>query len=75
MHIICASGIYRSSFGIPPQYAGMSADKLAGLFTRELTLGVQRYRIRAGFIKIAVNDDGPKPPDEAVWRGAPRGRP
>jgi phosphotriesterase-related protein len=72
MNIVCASGIYRSSFGIPPQYAGMSADELAGVFTRELTLGVDGSRIRAGFIKIAVDDDGPKPPDEAVWRGAAR---
>ncbi len=72
MNIVCASGIYRSSFGIPPQYAGMSADQLAGVFTRELMLGVDGSRIRAGFIKIAVDDDGPKPPDEAVWRGAAR---
>jgi phosphotriesterase-related protein len=72
MHIVSASGIYRSSFGIPPQYAGMSADELAGVFVRELTLGVDGSRIRAGFIKIAVDDDGPKPPDEPVWRGAAR---
>ena len=41
MHIVCASGIYRSSVGIPPQFRGHDADELAGHFVRELTLGVE----------------------------------
>jgi phosphotriesterase-related protein len=39
---------------------------------RELTLGVEGTSIRAGFIKIAVDDDGPKPADDPVYRGAVR---
>jgi phosphotriesterase-related protein len=72
MSIICASGIYRASFGIPPEFRDFDADQLADHFTRELTLGVEGTSIRAGFIKIAVDDDGPKPADEPVYRGAVR---
>jgi phosphotriesterase-related protein len=72
MNIVCASGIYRASFGIPPEFRDFDADQLADHFVRELTLGVEGTSIRAGFIKIAVDDDGPKPADEPVYRGAVR---
>jgi len=72
MNIVCASGIYRASFGIPPEFRDMDADELAEHFVRELTLGVEGTGIRAGFIKIAVDDDGPKPADETVYRAAAR---
>ena len=61
MSIVCASGIYRASFGTPPEFRDFNADQLADHFVRELTLGVEGTSIRAGFIKIAVDDDGPKP--------------
>jgi phosphotriesterase-related protein len=72
MSIVCASGIYRASFGIPPEFRDFNADQLADHFVRELTLGVEGTSIRAGFIKIAVDDDGPKPGDDPVYRGAVR---
>jgi phosphotriesterase-related protein len=72
MAIVCASGIYRASFGIPPEFREMRAAELAGHFVRELTLGVDGSHIRAGFIKIAVDDDGPKPADVVVYRAAAR---
>jgi phosphotriesterase-related protein len=72
MAIVCASGIYRASFGIPPAFRDMGAAELAGHFVRELTLGIDGSQIRAGFIKIAVDDDGPKPADVTVYRGAAR---
>jgi phosphotriesterase-related protein len=72
MAMVCASGIYRASFGIPPEFRQMGAAELAGHFVRELTLGVDGSHIRAGFIKIAVDDDGPKPADVVVYRAAAR---
>jgi predicted metal-dependent phosphotriesterase family hydrolase len=72
MKMICASGIYRASFGIPPEFRNLNADQLADHFVRELTLGVEGTSIRAGFIKIAVDDDGPKPADQPVYRGPVR---
>jgi phosphotriesterase-related protein len=72
MPIVCASGIYRASFGIPPEFREMGAAELAGHFVRELTLGIDGSHIRAGFIKIAVDDDGPKPADVTVYRAAAR---
>jgi phosphotriesterase-related protein len=70
MNMICASGIYRASFGIPPEFRDFNANKLADHFVRELTLGTEGTNIRAGFIKIAVDNDGPKPDDVPVYRGA-----
>jgi phosphotriesterase-related protein len=70
MNMICASGIYRASFGIPPEFRDLNANRLADHFVRELTLGTEGTSIRAGFIKIAVDDDGPKPDDVPVYRGA-----
>jgi phosphotriesterase-related protein len=72
MAIVCASGIYRASFGIPPEFRQMGAAELGRHFFRELTLGVDGSHIRAGFIKIAVDDDGPKPADVVVYRAAAR---
>ena len=70
MNMICASGIYRASFGIPPEFRDLNANRLADHFVRELTLGTEGTSIRAGFIKIAVDNDGPKPGDVPVYRGA-----
>jgi phosphotriesterase-related protein len=72
MKMICASGIYRASFGIPPEFRDLNANRLADHFVRELTLGTEGTSIRAGFIKIAVDDDGPKPADVTVYRAAAR---
>jgi predicted metal-dependent phosphotriesterase family hydrolase len=72
MNMICSSGIYRASFGIPPEFQDLNANRLADHFVRELTLGTEGTSIRCGFIKIAVDDDGPKPADVTVYRAAAR---
>jgi phosphotriesterase-related protein len=72
MNMLCASGIYRASFGIPPEFQDLNANRLADHFVRELTLGTEGTSIRCGFIKIAVDDDGPKPADVTVYRAAAR---
>jgi len=60
MHIIAPTGVYRDAF-IPASLREVSEGYLADLWTRELTEGMEGTSIRAGFIKLAMSDDGPTP--------------
>jgi len=57
-HIIAPTGVYRDAY-IPESLRGMSENQLADLWTKELTEGIEGTSIRAGFIKLAMSDDGP----------------
>ena len=58
IHIIAPTGVYREAFTPPPLREIGEAD-LADLWTRELTEGIEDTSTRAGFIKLAMSDDGP----------------
>ena len=58
--IIAPTGVYRDAY-IPAALRDVSEDELAELWTRELTEGIEGTSIRAGFIKLAMSDDGPTP--------------
>ena len=58
IHIIAPTGVYREAF-TPPSLREISEADLADLWTRELTKGIEGTSIRAGFIKLAMSDDGP----------------
>jgi len=58
IHIIAPTGVYKEGF-IPPELLAMSVEELAELWIKDLTEGIDGTSSRAGFIKIAVNDDGP----------------
>ena len=58
IHIIAPTGVYREAF-TPPSLREISEVDLAGLWIRELTQGIEGTSIRAGFIKLAMSDDGP----------------
>ncbi len=58
IHIIAPTGVYKEGF-IPPELLDVSAEALADLFTRDLLEGIEGTPARAGFIKVAVSDDGP----------------
>jgi len=58
IHIIAPTGVYRDAF-IPASLREVSEDYLADLWTKELTEGIEGTSIRAGFIKLAMSDDGP----------------
>jgi phosphotriesterase-related protein len=58
MHIIAPTGVYRDAF-IPTSLREVSENHLADLWTKELTEGIEGTSIRAGFIKLAMSDDGP----------------
>ena len=60
IQIIAPTGVYREAF-IPDSLRDVSEDDLADLWTEELTEGIEGTSIRAGFIKLAMSDDGPTP--------------
>jgi phosphotriesterase-related protein len=60
IQIVAPTGVYRDAF-IPAALRDVSEDYLADLWTKELTEGIEGTTIRAGFIKLAMSDDGPTP--------------
>jgi phosphotriesterase-related protein len=60
IHIVAPTGVYREAF-VPPSLREMDVEALAALWVDELTQGIEGTSIRAGFIKIAMSDDGPTP--------------
>jgi phosphotriesterase-related protein len=58
IHIVPPTGVYRDAY-IPESLRGVDENDLADLWTRELTEGIEGTSIRAGFIKLAMSDDGP----------------
>ena len=58
IHIIAPTGVYRDAY-IPEFLRDISEHDLAQLWTTELTEGIEGTSIRAGFIKLAMSDDGP----------------
>lgn len=58
IRIIAPTGAYRDAF-IPPSLRETSEDDLAKLWIEELTEGIEGTSVRAGFIKLAMSDDGP----------------
>jgi phosphotriesterase-related protein len=58
IHIIAPAGVYRDAY-IPDSMREMNEHELAELWIKELTDGIEGTSIRAGFIKLAMSDDGP----------------
>jgi len=58
IHIIAPTGVYRDAY-IPESLREVSEHDLAELWTTELTEGIAGTSIRAGFIKLAMSDNGP----------------
>ena len=58
VHIVAPTGVYRQAF-IPPPLLNLNAEELAQGWIRDLTQGMEGTGTRAGFIKIAMSDDGP----------------
>jgi phosphotriesterase-related protein len=60
IHLIAPTGIYREGL-VPAELLDLSAEALAEHWIQELTEGMEDTDCRAGFIKIAMSDDGPRP--------------
>lgn len=69
IQIVAPTGVYRDAY-IPESLREVSEDFLADLWTKELTEGIDGTSIRAGFIKLAMSDDGPLPLEVRNLRAA-----
>lgn len=69
--IIAPSGVYREAY-IPAALRDLEVEALADLWIRELTRGMEGTGIRAGFIKLAMSDDGPTPLEVRNLKAAAR---
>jgi phosphotriesterase-related protein len=71
VRIVAPTGVYRDAY-IPEALRGMDEEDLAALWTSELTEGIEGTSIRAGFIKLAMSDDGPTALEVRNLRAAAR---
>ena len=58
IQIVAPTGMYRDAY-IPDSLRQSGEEDLAELWTRELLEGIEGTSVRAGFIKLAMSDDGP----------------
>jgi phosphotriesterase-related protein len=71
IQIVVPTGVYREAY-VPDVLRDTSEQDLADLWTTELTDGIEETSIRAGFIKLAMSDDGPTPLEVRNLRAAAR---
>ena len=58
IHLIAPTGVYKEGF-IPADLLPLGVDALADRWVRDISDGMEGTPACAGFIKIALNDDGP----------------
>jgi phosphotriesterase-related protein len=58
VQIVAPTGVYREAY-IPASLLEAGEEDLAELWTAELLEGIEGTSLRAGFIKLAMSDDGP----------------
>ena len=59
IHIVAPTGVYKEGF-IPIDFLDLNVETMANLWIRDLTEGMDGTDIKAGWIKIALSDDGPR---------------
>lgn len=69
--IVAPTGVYREAF-IPEAWRDLSLEALADLWIHDLTEGIDGTDSRAGFIKLAVSDDGITSREERNLKAAAR---
>jgi phosphotriesterase-related protein len=57
VNIVCATGVYNESEGIPYTFRSMPREDISELYVKEITEGVGSTGIKAGVIKIATGHD------------------
>lgn len=57
IHIVAPTGIYREEY-TPEEYQDSSIEDLVGLWEKDLTQSIESSGSKAGFIKIAVSNEG-----------------
>jgi len=58
IHLVAPTGVYRDAF-VPAALRSLTVEELADQWIHDLTNGMDGSAVRAGFIKIALSDDGP----------------
>lgn len=71
VHIVAPTGVYREAF-VPPSLREMSVEALADLWVRDLIEGIEGSPVRAGFLKMAVSDEGITPLEARNLKAAAR---
>ena len=71
IHIVPPTGVYRDAY-IPDSLRELSEGNLAALWIKELSEGMEGTSMRAGFIKLAMSDDGPTDLEVRNLRAAAR---
>ena len=56
MHVVCATGFYHESMGLPPYWRQRTVEEIAALYIDEIERGIDGTAIRAGIIKCATGD-------------------
>lgn len=56
INLVCATGVYTESMGIPYSFARMDVNEIADIYIKEIEDGIAWTGIRAGVIKIATGD-------------------
>jgi phosphotriesterase-related protein len=69
IHIIAPTGVYKEGF-IPADLQDVSVEFLADLWAREITESMDGTDSRAGFIKVALVDNGPTEIEKRNLRAA-----
>jgi phosphotriesterase-related protein len=57
IHIIAPTGVYREAY-VPQELREKSAQEISDIWVSDLTIGIEGSGIKAGFIKMAVSDEG-----------------
>jgi phosphotriesterase-related protein len=58
IHIVAPTGVYREAF-IPASLKKSTQGELSAAWIKDLTEGIDETDSKAGFLKMAVSDDGP----------------
>jgi phosphotriesterase-related protein len=58
IQIVAPTGVYRQGY-VPSRWQAIDAGELAEEWIQDLTDGMEGTQVRAGFIKVAVSDEGP----------------
>ncbi len=69
IRIVAPTGVYREAF-IPKKMHATPQAVLAQEWIRDLMVGIENTKIKAGFIKMAVSDDGPTELERRTLRAA-----
>jgi phosphotriesterase-related protein len=69
IHIVAPTGVYREAF-VPERLRQASQEVLAQEWLDDLRMGIGGTPVKAGFIKMAVSDDGPTELEKKNLRAA-----